>query len=154
MTPRTAAGDPVLAKQGSIVTETPRWSDRIRKWQMSAAIAWLALAAIILVCALSPVGPDPSWILSLYAGLTVSMSLVSFAFYGIDKRRARRNQQRIPERRLHLFALLGGWPGALIAQRTFRHKTLKTTFRMLYWLIVFLHVSVAVYCLGDSLFGG
>lgn len=135
------------------MTQATRWPDRIRKWQLWAALAWLALAFITLGCEFLPVGPDPRWFLSIYASLTVGMSLISFAFYGVDKRRARRNQQRIPERRLHLLALLGGWPGALIAQRIFRHKTQKVSFRMMYWLIVLLHVTVAVYCLGDSFFG-
>lgn len=136
------------------MSESPRWSDRIRRWQLLASIAWLCMAGVILTATLMPLGLTPSWLLSTYAGLTVVMSLLSFVYYGIDKRRARRDKQRIPERRLHLFALLGGWPGALIAQRFFHHKTQKMTFRLLYWLIVALHLSLAGYSLWDSAFGG
>ena len=135
------------------MADSPSWSDRIRRWQMLASIAWLCMAGVILTATLVPLGLAPSWPLSTYAALTIRMSVLSFVFYGVDKRRARRDKQRIPERRLHLFALLGGWPGALIAQRFFRHKTQKMTFRLLYWLIVALHLALVGYCLWDSAFG-
>jgi uncharacterized membrane protein YsdA (DUF1294 family) len=41
-------------------------------------------------------------------------------------------------------AFLGGWPGALIGQRQFRHKTQKVTFRIVFWLVVVLHVGIVV----------
>ncbi len=61
-------------------------------------------------------------------GYTAVASLVVFALYGIDKRRAVRNRsganlRRIPERTLHLWELIGGWPGGLLARRVFSHKT-------------------------------
>lgn len=75
--------------------------------------------------------------------LTVTiMSLAAFVLYGIDKRRARNNMRRVPERRLHLIALCGGWPGAWIGQRVFRHKTAKLRFRVVFWLVVVVHISV------------
>lgn len=43
---------------------------------------------------------------------------------------------RVPENTLHLLALLGGWPGALYAQQTLRHKTQKTSFRIVFWMTV------------------
>ena len=57
------------------------------------------------------------------------MSLTAFVTYGIDKRRARTDRRRVPEKTLHLIAFLGGWPGALAGQRVFRHKTQKLSFR-------------------------
>jgi len=67
------------------------------------------------------------------------MSLVTYAAYALDKSAARRRRQRVPERTLHLLALLGGWPGALLAQRQLRHKTNKAGFLRLYWLTVLLN---------------
>lgn len=63
-------------------------------------------------------------------------SLLSVVAYGWDKWAALRGMRRVPEVRLHLLALLGGWPGAWLAQYVFRHKTLKAAFRRLFWLTV------------------
>ncbi len=51
----------------------------------------------------------------VYLGLVAVTSLASFAAYGFDKRRAGTGGRRVPERTLHLLALLGGWPGAILA---------------------------------------
>ena len=75
-----------------------------------------------------------------YLIIVAIMSVVAFAAFGIDKRRAQMNKHRISEKQLHLFALLGGWPGALLGQRWFRHKTVKLSFRMVMWLICAVHI--------------
>jgi len=74
-------------------------------------------------------------------GVYTVASVATFIAYAIDKRAARRSQRRIPERTLHLFELFGGWPGALIAQRTLRHKTVDASFRLVFWIIVGLHAG-------------
>jgi uncharacterized membrane protein YsdA (DUF1294 family) len=76
------------------------------------------------------------------AAFYLLMSLVTFAYYGLDKRRAGRGQWRIPERTLHLLELLGGWPGALAGQAFFRHKRSKSSYMLVFWLIVVLHLLV------------
>ena len=53
------------------------------------------------------------------------MSLASFVTYAYDKMQARRGKWRVKEATLLLLALFMGAPGALIAMRTLRHKTLK-----------------------------
>lgn len=53
----------------------------------------------------------------------IAINLVTFAVYGIDKRRARRGAWRVPEKTLFLLPLLGGSVGALLGMRVFRHKT-------------------------------
>ncbi|SMF54388.1 DUF1294 domain-containing protein [Pseudogulbenkiania subflava] len=88
---------------------------------------WLALLA----------GRLPAWLMVGYGGL----SLASVVLYWHDKTSAQRGQWRTPERRLHLLALLGGWPGALVAQRAFRHKSSKQSFRRVYWLTVGLNLA-------------
>jgi uncharacterized membrane protein YsdA (DUF1294 family) len=35
--------------------------------------------------------------------------------------------------------LVGGWPGALLAQQVFRHKTRKLSYQVVFWTIVVLH---------------
>ena len=83
-----------------------------------------------------------SAILYTYTACTAVMSVVTFVCYGIDKRSAQHGRRRIAEARLHLLALLGGWPGAWAGQQFFRHKTQKFSFRIVFWLIVALHVAV------------
>ncbi|MEM6258966.1 MAG: DUF1294 domain-containing protein [Planctomycetota bacterium] len=82
------------------------------------------------------------WLIIL-VGEIVLMSLFTLGFYAWDKRQARRDGWRVPEKRLHLLSLLGGWPGAMIGQRWLRHKSVKTRFRVVFWLTVLLHVSIA-----------
>lgn len=69
------------------------------------------------------------------------MSLLAYCLYAQDKNAARRHRQRVPERLLHLMALLGGWPGALFAQQRLRHKTRKPAFLIVFWLTVMLHLA-------------
>ena len=71
--------------------------------------------------------------------LYLSASVLTFIFYWQDKRSAISGRWRVSENRLHLAELLGGWPGALVAQQVFRHKTRKLSFQLLCWGIVLLH---------------
>lgn len=84
--------------------------------------------------------PPMIWmaVLSLYG----VMSLITAGFYALDKRRATRNAWRIPERTLHTLELLGGWPGALVAQSLFRHKRHKSSFMLVFYGIVTLHALI------------
>jgi uncharacterized membrane protein YsdA (DUF1294 family) len=86
--------------------------------------------------------PDMTDAALAYLGTVLLMSVVSFAAYGADKRRAVTRGRRVPERTLHALALLGGWPGAWLGQRQFRHKTIKLSFRVVFWLVVVLHLAV------------
>lgn len=78
----------------------------------------------------------------IYVGIIFVMSVVSFVAYGLDKRRAGNGSRRIPERTLHFLAFLGGWPGALLGQRQFRHKTKKLSFLIVFWFVVVLHIAI------------
>ena len=86
------------------------------------------------------------WLFFVYA----AMSSISFVAYGRDKRRAENGRRRNSEGRLHLFELLGGWPGAFVAQRYFRHKNRKISYQVKYWAIVAFHIGfLALYCYAD-----
>ena len=61
---------------------------------------------------------------------------VAFLMYGADKAAAEQGRWRTSESTLHTIALMGGWPGALVARRVFRHKTTKQPFRTIFWLTV------------------
>ncbi len=70
------------------------------------------------------------------------LSIITFVIYALDKSAARNNRRRIRENTLHLFALLGGWPGALVAQRVLRHKSSKYDFQVVFWLTVLINSGV------------
>jgi uncharacterized membrane protein YsdA (DUF1294 family) len=80
-------------------------------------------------------------VLVAYLLLVAAASTAAVVAYAVDKRRAGTDARRIPERTLHLLALAGGWPGALYAQRRFRHKTQKVRFRVVFWGTVVLHAA-------------
>ena len=71
----------------------------------------------------------------------VVASAVAFVMYALDKKAARENRWRIPEINMHLVALAGGWPGALLAQRAFRHKTRKQPFQILFKATVVVNIA-------------
>ncbi|WAB95755.1 DUF1294 domain-containing protein [Pseudomonas putida] len=80
-----------------------------------------------------------------------AVSLVTLLLYWQDKQQARTQAWRTPEKVLHAGELLGGWPGALIAQQLFRHKTRKASYQMVFWAIVLLH---QVFWVDHLLLGG
>ena len=77
-----------------------------------------------------------------YLGLVIVMSVVSFATYGFDKRRAVTGGRRVPERTLLLLAFVGGGPGSVLGQRWFRHKTKKASFLIAFWVVVVMHIAL------------
>ena len=56
------------------------------------------------------------------------INLIAFVLYGIDKKRAIRNEYRISERVLLWMARLGGGIGCWLGIKMFRHKTKRTKF--------------------------
>lgn len=77
------------------------------------------------------------------AAYVLTLSVITHAVYTSDKHRARANAWRIPESNLHLLELLGGWPGAWLAQRSLRHKCSKGSYQFVFWLIILIHQFVA-----------
>ncbi|HAF1847876.1 TPA: DUF1294 domain-containing protein, partial [Salmonella enterica] len=69
------------------------------------------------------------------------------AIYGIDKTAARKTWRRVPESTLLVFGVVGGWPGAIVGQQLFRHKTQKQPFKTYFIVsvIVSILVTVAIY---------
>lgn len=111
----------------------------LRQWGLLAGL--LLPPVLMLILAM----PRP-WVAASYF---LTMSVASYGLYAYDKQRAQAGKWRIPESRLHLFSLLGGWPGAYVAQRRFRHKTAKTFFQVVFWIIVAGYQIVAL----DGLLG-
>ena len=77
----------------------------------------------------------------------ILINIVTYQAYRYDKRNAQLNgpskvlkYPRISERMLHMLSLIGGWPGALIAQQTLRHKTIKQPFQRNFWITVIINI--------------
>lgn len=101
----------------------------------------IPLLFLLLVCLSAYAGAIPQPIMLTY----LTASAVAFAFYARDKAAARAGRRRTPERTLHLLAVVGGWPGAMLAQQRLRHKTLKRPFRWVFWFTVSLNLTVSYY---------
>lgn len=111
---------------------------------------WVAVWLLVPLCAL-PVAAvlHLRWPLAWVFGGALIVNLLTFFAYHFDKQSALTGTRRTEEILLHFLALLGGWPAAFLAQRVFRHKTSKTRFQVVFWLIVGLHQLVAVDALRD-----
>jgi len=106
----------------------------------STGTTWAgAMVALFFAVLVGLVAMDQLPVLLLAAyGL---LSAAAFGMYRRDKSAALRGRWRTSEASLHAIALAGGWPGALIAQQVYRHKTTKQPFRTVFW------VTVLVNCL-------
>lgn len=103
------------------------------------AVPWAWLALLLVLPALGILKAVASGLgLWLLLGMALA-SLLALMFYASDKKKARKGDWRVPENTLQLISLLGGWPGALVAQQVFRHKTKMASFQTLFWLIVACH---------------
>ncbi len=71
-------------------------------------------------------------------------SIITYFTYAKDKKAAEHNSWRTPENTLHILALLGGWPGAMIAQQRLRHKSRKQPFRFIFWVTALANTSALI----------
>ena len=77
-----------------------------------------------------------------YLPVIAALSLTTFVLYYFDKRAAIRGTRRTPENSLHILSILGGWPGAFLAQWIFRHKSSKAGFQLVFWMSVTVNVMI------------
>lgn len=131
---------PRISESKEDSSPSPKPVQRDHKFRLHEhKIPWLRLILLLilpLIAALSLFKDyGAPWILCAY----IVVSLITYYFYWDDKRRAKLGERRIPEVYLHFWSLVGGWPGAFVAQQQFRHKTKKLSFQLTYWLIVVVH---------------
>ncbi len=77
-------------------------------------------------------------------------SCVTYLAYTFDKAAALQGKWRTSEHALHFLSLVGGWPGAMLAQATLRHKTQKQSFRLEYWVTVVLNCAALAWLLSPA----
>ena len=134
---RICAANATLAGD-KLINKAPRRGNGL---SMLAAVVFL-----IAVAGSAMIGPLPIAVPIAY----LLMSLVAFVAYALDKSAARRGAWRTGEGTLLLFGLLGGWPGALIAQETLRHKSRKTSFRAAFWVTVLVNLAALSWFYSDD----
>lgn len=104
---------------------------RIVRPDIAVPIAF-AVSFLVTLVALAAGG----WLGLSWVALYYSASIITFGVYAWDKTVAQNGGRRIRESTLHLMSLVGGWPGALVAQVLLRHKTRKPSFLIGYWFTV------------------
>ncbi len=97
-------------------------------------------AFLFIAAAIASVQPMSTNWLVIYGVASVAC----FVGYGLDKRAANQKQWRVSETILLLIGLVGGWPGGIIGQEVFRHKTQKRAFRTLFWMSVAINMAAFV----------
>lgn len=94
----------------------------------------------------------PGWVWITILAWHAIASVVSASLYAVDKGRAARGGWRVPEKRLHLIDLLGGWPGGWLARRKLRHKVSKASFVIVFWITAGLHLAALLSAIGLLVF--
>ena len=111
---------------------TQKTKQRNSSLSVVSATFFLVIVGIsVLTANISPL------VLSLY----MVTSILTFIIYAMDKLAAKKGAWRTQENTLHILSLAGGWPGALVAQQKLRHKSKKKSFRLVFWVTVFLNCS-------------
>ena len=95
----------------------------------AAAIVWATFRGLL-----------PLWVIPVL-GL---INLLTFYLYWWDKYAAGKGHWRTSEAALQLWALVGGWPAAWLAQQLLRHKSRKESFQSAYNVHVGLHCMALV----------
>ncbi|MBQ4888713.1 DUF1294 domain-containing protein [Shewanella sp. MMG014] len=86
-----------------------------------------------------------SFSLSSYLGYYVLfINLICAAVTWHDKRAASKQTWRVKERTLYILAFIGAWPAGVLAQQYFRHKTQKTPFKWIYWVMIVLNILLVI----------
>jgi uncharacterized membrane protein YsdA (DUF1294 family)/cold shock CspA family protein len=110
---------------------------------LGRVFTYLFCAALILAVFL---GRLPMLILGVY----LAASVLAYTAYAMDKAAAESRRWRIAEDTLHIWGLIGGWPGALFAQQRLRHKTSKTSFQVMFGITVILNCAALGWLMSGS----
>ena len=91
---------------------------------------------MLFVIAATLKGALPPVVIGVYG----AASVVTYLAYRSDKAAARQGRWRTKESTLLLLGFIGGWPGAVLAQKVIRHKSSKTDFQVAFWGTVVMNV--------------
>ena len=115
----------------------------------TSAVPWALAAAglsFTILVGLVVIDQLPVLLLASYG----VFSAIAFILYRADKAAAEQGKWRTPESTLHLIALVGGWPGALLARQAFRHKTVKQPFSTIFWVTVIANCAALAWIVSEG----
>lgn len=118
--------------------------DQLQIPTKQSTIPSLVIAATLFLLIVT-VSVLTTWLPPLVLAIYIGVSLLTFIIYAADKSAAKKGAWRTQESTLHLLSLAGGWPGALIAQQTLRHKSKKQSFQAVFWLTVLMNCGAFVW---------
>jgi uncharacterized membrane protein YsdA (DUF1294 family)/cold shock CspA family protein len=133
--PTPAKGPRALRVQFADAAAVVLPARRLRVATVAAAAYTAAVAIAVAIHRL------PSWVLTV----TAFAATATFIVYALDKRAAMQGRRRVPEDTLHMLAVLGGWPGAAMAQQWLRHKSVKPAFQWMFWTTVAMNVAATAW---------
>ena len=137
-------------KQGRYCADEATFSgEKLKKKQAKQVNKFSIYLSVIFLALISTayfLGHVPQKLVLVYFGA----SAITFLAYAFDKSKAQRGAWRTPESTLHMFALIGGWPGAAVAQQVLRHKSQKREFRVGFWSTVLANSAALVWLLSPS----
>ncbi|MFB5662948.1 DUF1294 domain-containing protein [Alteribacillus sp. HJP-4] len=85
--------------------------------------------------------------------ILAAVNLFAIVLMGLDKRKARKRQYRIPEKNFLVLCLLGGAAGVLVGMKIFRHKTKHKSFTMGVPLLLVMQAAALLYIISIRPFG-
>ncbi len=109
-----------------------------QRWGVGSLLTLPVLLVVLLAGYM--LGHAPRWSLWVYP---VASALI-FSVYASDKSAAKNGTWRRAEKKRYLLAFIGGWPGALVAQKVLRHKSSKAGIRAVFWGTVVLNLIVFI----------
>lgn len=85
--------------------------------------------------------------MDIIIGYLITVNIVSFILYGVDKYKAKRGKWRISEATLLAMAIIGGSIGAWTGMKVWHHKTMHKKFAIGVPIVLVLQVAFAIYFL-------
>lgn len=128
--------EPGFDTQQRLCAEKVQYTNSLPRFFALTLASLASMGFIIMLLGLSSTGIISWWTFIAY----ISASVLTLLEYAFDKHKACQGKWRTSEVTLHTLELLGGWPGALIAQYIFRHKNRKVSFQISFWIIVAIHI--------------
>lgn len=74
----------------------------------------------------------------------IAVNVTAFSTFGYDKAVAGSKRPRVPEIILLALTFVGGTVGAILGRIVFRHKTIKASFTLKFWLVIAVQVALIV----------